>query len=148
MEMEGQRSLRILVVEDNPVNQIVAQRMLTREGHTVVVADNGRHALNALRQARFDVVLMDVQMPELNGYETTLALRERERQTGEHLPVIAMTANAMEGDRERCLAAGMDDYVAKPVQRASLLAALDRACSQATSPLDVLIGELASGLVT
>jgi CheY-like chemotaxis protein len=114
-------SLRILLVEDNPVNQILAQRLLEKQGHTVFVACNGRAALEAVREQAFDLVLMDLQMPEMDGLETTAAIRACEQGTGKRLPIIALTAQALQGDRERCLAAGMDGYLAKPVQCQQLL---------------------------
>jgi CheY-like chemotaxis protein len=115
------RPLHILLAEDNPVNQKLAVSLLRKHGHTVEVANNGREALTALEQEPFDVVLMDVQMPEMDGLEATVAIREREKRTGRHIPVLAMTAYAMKGDRERCLAAGMDGYVAKPIRIQELL---------------------------
>ena len=124
------RALRVLVAEDNAVNRRLAQALLERRGHSVGLASNGREALAALETSRFDVVLMDVQMPELDGLEATAAIRARERESGAHLPIVAMTAHAMKGDRERCLAAGMDDYVAKPVRPAELYAALERAAGR------------------
>jgi two-component system sensor histidine kinase/response regulator len=124
---EARRKLRVLVAEDNAVNQELAVRLLEKQGHTVAVAANGRQALEALEKAApcgFDVVLMDVQMPEMDGFEATAAIRQKEKATGQHLPIVAMTAHVLKGDRERCLAAGMDDYVAKPVQAKELLAAV------------------------
>jgi CheY-like chemotaxis protein len=106
---------RILLVEDNEINQRVACGILRRAGHSVVVADNGRRALEQLDSHRFDLLLMDLQMPDLGGLETTAIIRERDRAAGVHTVIIAMTAHAMSGDRERCLQAGMDDYIAKPV---------------------------------
>ncbi|HYN01902.1 MAG TPA: response regulator, partial [Vicinamibacteria bacterium] len=123
----GGRRLRVLVAEDNAVNQQVAVGMLERAGHEAVVAANGREALALLEKEAFDLVLMDVQMPELDGLETTAAIRERERVRGGHLPIVAVTAHAMKGDAERCLAAGMDGYVAKPLQPRELQAAIARA---------------------
>jgi CheY-like chemotaxis protein len=114
------------LAEDNVVNQTLAVRMLEKRGHRVEVVCTGKAALAALTQHAFDLILMDVQMPELDGLETTAAIRVQERESGGHLPIIAMTAHAMKGDRERCLAAGMDDYVAKPVKAVDLYAAIDR----------------------
>jgi two-component system, sensor histidine kinase and response regulator len=123
---EGQTHLRILLAEDNAVNQLVALRLLEKSGHTVTVAANGRKALEALEKDSYDAILMDVQMPEMNGWEATRAIRARERSTGGHIPIIAMTAHAMKGDDERCFAAGMDDYLTKPIRSEELAAALDR----------------------
>jgi signal transduction histidine kinase len=117
-------SLRILVAEDNPVNQRVALYILQKAGHSTVVVSNGREAVAALTRENFDLVLMDVQMPEMDGFEATHAIREDEQKTGRHIPIIAMTAHAMQGDRERCLEAGMDDYVSKPVQKGELFRAI------------------------
>jgi two-component system, sensor histidine kinase and response regulator len=108
-------SLRILLAEDNRVNQKIALRMLEKRGHHAVLAANGKEALEALAQASFDLVLMDVHMPDMDGIEATIAIREKEKSTGLHQPVVAMTALAMKGDRERCLAAGMDGYLSKPI---------------------------------
>ena len=116
--------LRILLVEDNPINQMVARRMLEKNGYDVAVAENGKEALRALDGQAFDAVLMDVQMPEMDGLEAAAAIRAREQGTDRRLPIIALTAHAMNGDRERCLAAGMDGYVAKPVTSPILLKAL------------------------
>jgi signal transduction histidine kinase/DNA-binding response OmpR family regulator len=116
---------RVLVAEDNVINQKVAVRMLEKLGCRVEVVANGLEAVSAVRVGRFDVVLMDCQMPEMDGFEATAAIRRGEA-AGVRLPIVAMTANVMQGDRERCLAAGMDDYLAKPVTRASLAAVLDR----------------------
>ena len=120
------RPLRILLAEDNPVNQQVAARLLEKRGHRVVIVGDGRAAVEAVKDA-FDVVLMDVQMPELDGLQATAAIRARERARGGHVPIVAMTAHAMEGDRERCLAAGMDGYVTKPVEADRLFEAVETA---------------------
>ena len=110
--------LHILVAEDNSVNQEVAQQMLMKKGYAVTLASNGREAVNLVTEspARFDLILMDIQMPEMDGFQATAAIREIEKASQTHVPVVAMTAHAMKGDRERCLAAGMDEYVSKPVQ--------------------------------
>jgi len=121
------RPLKILLAEDNVINQRVAVGLLSKRGHRVTVANNGLEALAALDQQAFDVVLMDVQMPEMGGFEASAAIRERERRTGGHLRIVAMTAHAMSGDRERCLAAGMDDYLAKPIDPPLLFATLEGA---------------------
>jgi CheY-like chemotaxis protein len=120
------KRLRVLLAEDNAVNQKIAMRVLEKHGHHVTVAADGRQALAALDRAIFDVVLMDVQMPEMDGFEATAAIRGRERETGNHLPIIAMTAHAMPGDRERCIAAGMDSYIAKPLKAAELIELLEK----------------------
>src|SRR6266849_3243890 len=108
--------LRVLLAEDNPVNQLLASRLLEKRGHRVVVAANGREALAAMEKESYDIVLMDIQMPEMDGLEATAAIREKEKGSGIHQPVIAMTAHAMKGDRERCLAGGMDGYLSKPIR--------------------------------
>jgi CheY-like chemotaxis protein/HPt (histidine-containing phosphotransfer) domain-containing protein len=118
------RALRVLLAEDNAVNQMLAVRLLEKGGHKVVVASDGKKAVAALERETYDLVLMDVQMPQLNGFEATAAIRMMERETGKHVPIIAMTAHAMKGDREKCLAAGMDGYVSKPVQAAELFEAI------------------------
>jgi CheY-like chemotaxis protein len=120
----SRRRLRVLVAEDNPVSQRVAARLLEKRGYRVAVARDGREALERLARERFDAVLMDVQMPGMSGMEATTAIRRTEKETGGHLRIIAMTAHAMKGDRERCLAAGMDAYVSKPVRAEELETAL------------------------
>ncbi|HTR35093.1 MAG TPA: response regulator [Bryobacteraceae bacterium] len=119
--------LRILLAEDNQVNFRVAQALLARMGHTVSGASDGRQALQRLREENFDLVLMDVQMPEMDGFDATRAIRSQEQNTGKHLPIIAMTAHAMKGDQDRCREAGMDDYVAKPISVKALADAIVRA---------------------
>jgi two-component system sensor histidine kinase/response regulator len=118
---------RVLLAEDNLVNQRLAVRMLEKIGHQVVVAQTGLEALNSIQSEKFDLVLMDVQMPEMDGFAATREIRRREQGGQEHLPVIAMTAHAMKGDRESCLEAGMDDYLAKPINREELQQAIERA---------------------
>ena len=117
--------LHILLAEDNLVNQRLAFKLLKKRGHIVTIANHGREALARLEKNAFDVVLMDVQMPVMDGFEATAAIREEEKRTGKHLPIIAMTAHAMKGDRDRCLAAGMDGYVAKPIQPQELFEAIE-----------------------
>jgi signal transduction histidine kinase/DNA-binding response OmpR family regulator/ligand-binding sensor domain-containing protein len=122
---ENRRRLRVLVAEDNVVNQQVAQRLIEKRGHAAVVAANGIEAIKALEQQDFDMVLMDVQMPEMDGFEATARIRGGEKATGRHQRIIAMTAHAMKGDRERCLACGMDGYLAKPIRASELNEALE-----------------------
>jgi CheY-like chemotaxis protein len=119
------RESRILLADDSFVNQRLATRLLEKEGHRVVVANNGREAVAAVEEELFDVVLMDIEMPIMSGLEATATIREKEMLSGRHIPIIAMTAHAMKGDRERCLAAGMDGYVSKPIQPQELYDALE-----------------------
>jgi len=121
-----ERRLHVLLAEDNAVNQRLAASLLERRGHKVTIAGNGREAVDAVQQRAFDVVLMDVQMPEMGGFEATAAIRAAEQERGSHLPIIAMTAHAMKGDRERCLAAGMDEYITKPLDPRQLCAVVER----------------------
>ena len=116
----SQRPLRILLVDDKPTNLLITTRLLEREGHQLVPVSDGREAVQAIENGRFDCVLMDVQMPVMNGYEATRAIRTLEKKNGGYTPVIAMTAHALAGDREKCLESGMDDYIAKPVRIADL----------------------------
>jgi two-component system, sensor histidine kinase and response regulator len=118
------RGLQILLAEDNRVNQAIVRRLLNKLGHALVIANNGNEALSLLAQQPFDLVLMDVQMPEMDGFHATERIREIERSTHSHIPIIAMTAHAMKGDRERCLAAGMDGYVSKPINARELETAI------------------------
>ncbi|MBF0509600.1 MAG: response regulator [Deltaproteobacteria bacterium] len=117
---------RILVVEDNPHNSILAEMILTKHGYLVATVETGLKALDLLETESFDLILMDVQMPGMDGLETTSKIREREKTVGRHVPIVAMTACAIEGDKERCLAAGMDDYVAKPIFSGQLIEVIER----------------------
>ena len=132
------RPLSVLLAEDNATNQLLAVTLLEKAGHTVQTAHNGKEALAALASRPFDVVLMDVQMPEMDGFETTAQIREHERATGEHIPIVAMTAHAMKGDRDRCLKAGMDAYVSKPVQSGELYQALAHVAPSDKRPAPVI----------
>ena len=119
-------SLRVLVAEDNEFNAQLMQQLLTRRGHRVVLARTGQETLRFLDAGAYDLLLLDVHMPELDGFQVIRLIRERERGTSAHLPVIAVTARSRREDRERCVAAGMDDYLAKPVGATDLWAAIDR----------------------
>ena len=124
----------ILVVEDNIDNQLVALHLLQKRGYQVVVANNGREALSAVERQRFDLILMDVQMPEMGGLEATAAIRLKEKQGAKRIPIIALTANPVSESREICLAAGMDDYLNKPISRTRLFAALDTQLKKKSRP--------------
>ncbi|HKH87905.1 MAG TPA: response regulator, partial [Acidimicrobiales bacterium] len=119
------RSGRILLVEDNKVNQLVGSKVLENLGYTFTIANNGLEAVDAFQAGTYDAVLMDCQMPEMDGYEATGAIRQIEGSDG-HIPIIAMTAAAMDGDRENCMAAGMDDFITKPVRLEAVSTALER----------------------
>jgi CheY-like chemotaxis protein len=135
-EVVGDRQMavsrRILLAEDNPVNQMLVVRLLEKRGHSVKVAANGREAVAAVENERFDILLMDVQMPEMDGFAATAVIREREKQTGTRLSIIAMTAHAMKGDEERCLAARMDGYIPKPLQPQQLFDLIEKIPATAT----------------
>ncbi|HZI38445.1 MAG TPA: response regulator, partial [Acidimicrobiia bacterium] len=144
-EVVAIRSLHILLAEDNAVNQRVAVTVLERWGHTVEVVETGTAAVDAVEARRFDLVLMDMQMPEMDGFDAIAAIRAKEQGSGRHFPIVAMTAHAMKGDRERCLAAGADGYVAKPFRRADLRQAIAGAVPSAlTEPPAVAAGAAAS----
>ena len=138
LELE-MRPLRILLAEDNAVNQRVAVRLLEKYGHNVTVANHGGEAVKALGAERYDLVFMDVQMPEVDGFEATALIRKMEAGTGRRTPIVAMTAHAMKGDRERCLANGMDDYLSKPIQRADLFRVLKEIADAGESAIETII---------
>jgi CheY-like chemotaxis protein len=123
---EARRRLRVLVAEDNPINQKLAIKILEKRGHLVSVVSNGQEAIDASKEEYFDLILMDVQMPDLDGFEATGRIRNREEEEGGHIPIVAMTAHAMKGDKELCLAAGMDDYVSKPIKVNELFTVIER----------------------
>jgi two-component system sensor histidine kinase/response regulator len=137
------RPLRVLIAEDNLINQRVVTRFLERDGHTTMLASNGQEAVDLFQRHSFDVILMDVQMPEMDGLTATREIRKLERSHGIHTPIIALTAHSVEGDRERCLEAGMDGFVSKPIKIADLRAALAASCEQGRGPT-VLIAESVS----
>jgi CheY-like chemotaxis protein len=126
--------LHVLLAEDNAVDQRLAVRLLEKRGHSVAVASNGREALVALEKEKFDLIFMDVQMPETDGLEATVAIREKEKSTGVHLPIIALTAHAMKGDREQCLTAGMDGYITKPIRPQELDEILEGYLARRSAP--------------
>jgi CheY-like chemotaxis protein len=127
------RKLRVLVAEDNLVNRTLAEHLLQRRGHTPIMVTNGREATEALVGGEIDLVLMDLQMPEMDGFEATAAIRSRERGTGHRTPIVALTAHAMEGDRQRCLDADMDGYISKPIKAVELFEVIDRVMAAATT---------------
>jgi CheY-like chemotaxis protein len=128
------KNLRVLLAEDNAINQTIAVRVLEKCGHAVTVAENGQAAINACATQSFDLILMDIQMPGMDGLEATAAIRKKEISTGAHIPVIAMTAHARKGDRERCLAAGMDGYVSKPIRTIELFSAIESVMQDGSTP--------------
>ena len=131
-------SLRVLLVEDNAVNRLLATRLLENRGHRVVVAENGREALAALENESYDLVFMDVQMPEMDGFEATVAIRGREKTTGKHQPIVALTAHAMKGDQQRCLNAGMDGYLSKPIRPQELDEILENYVARTIEPVKAI----------
>ncbi|MGC2420154.1 MAG: response regulator [Candidatus Acidiferrales bacterium] len=131
---ERRRRLKILLAEDNPVNQILAKRLLEKRGHTIVVVGTGQRAIEILDELPFDLVLMDVEMPDMDGLDAAATIRKREKSTGNRIPIIAMTAHAMPGDRERCIQAGMDSYISKPLQTKQLFAAIEALLPNSMEP--------------
>ena len=125
--------LRILLAEDVPENQVLAAALLARLGHSVVTTSNGREALETYEKEPFDLILMDIQMPVMGGLEATREIRTRERVSGTHIPIVALTAHAMKGDRERYLKGGMDGYVSKPIYREKLCETIERVTSAAAT---------------
>jgi CheY-like chemotaxis protein len=134
---EQQRSLSFLVAEDDRINQRLITRLLEKRGHNVVLAENGRDAVEASEKQRFDVILMDGQMPVMDGFEATKRIRKNEKANGGHTPIIALTALAMKGDEERCLASGMDGYVTKPIKLDELFSVVERVIPGNTQGRDV-----------
>jgi two-component system sensor histidine kinase/response regulator len=126
---EQRQSLSFLVAEDNVVNRRLIARLLEKRGHRVVLAHDGQEALEALEKQHFDIVLMDGQMPEMDGFEATKQIREKEKKSGAHLPIIALTALAMQGDQDRCVASGMDGYVSKPIKLEELFSVIEKVVS-------------------
>ncbi len=146
-----QRQLKILLAEDSLVNQKLAVGLLNQAGHQILVANDGKEAVAATAAQDFDLVLMDVQMPEMDGLEATRRIREREQQTGKHLPIVAITAHAMKGDRERCLAAGMDNYISKPIRPDELYRVIGEVVGvegAASQPTEVVANATASGVAS
>jgi CheY-like chemotaxis protein len=131
---------RILIAEDNLVNQRVAIYMLEKQGHQVKGVMNGEEALDALEKGNFELILMDVQMPKMDGFKATQLIRRKEQETGLHIPIIAMTAHAMKGDREKCLEVGMDEYLSKPLNAKQLTETIARVMSQ-QPPYEVDLSE-------
>jgi CheY-like chemotaxis protein len=131
--MRAAQKLRVLVAEDNAVNRKLTEHLLTRRGHEAVLVTNGREAVEHIASG-FDLVLMDLQMPEMDGFEATSAIRAAERGSGSRMPIIALTAHAMEGDRQRCLDADMDGYVSKPIKAVELFEVIDRVMAASVKP--------------
>jgi CheY-like chemotaxis protein len=139
---ESRRKLRVLLAEDNPINQKLGVRLLEKHGYSVTVANDGGEAVAAVKNAEFDLVLMDVQMPNMSGLEATAAIRALERGTGRRLPIVAMTARAMKGDEERCLEAGMDGYLAKPIQPDHMMDVIERITSPVNEAAESVLSDV------
>jgi two-component system, sensor histidine kinase and response regulator len=131
---EDKHRIRILLAEDNAINQILAVRLLEKHGYSVTVVPDGQAALQALQTGEFALVLMDIQMPGMDGFQATAAIREREKLTGGRIPIVAMTAHALVGDQERCLASGMDGYVSKPFRTSELFATIEKMLGDKPKP--------------
>jgi len=131
---EEMHRIRILLAEDNVINQTLAVRLLEKHGYSVTVAPDGQAAVGAFQTGVFDLVLMDIQMPGMDGFEATAAIREREKLTGGHIPIVAMTAHALVGDQQKCLASGMDGYVSKPIRTSELFATIERMLGDKLKP--------------
>ncbi len=129
---EAKNRLHILLAEDNPVNQTLAVRLLEKRGYSVTVAADGNAAVAAFQKEPFDLVLMDIQMPGMDGFEATAAIRKIEKETGVHIPIAAMTAYALKGDQEKCLASGMDAYISKPIRTSELFGTIEKLVGNAT----------------
>lgn len=117
--------LRILIAEDNKINQLVARKILEREGHIISLVNNGQEAIEKSAEQTFDIIFMDIHMPELNGWEATDVIRKREKNTGQRVPIIALTGSSMQEDKTKCLNAGMDDFITKPFSRGKLLQTIE-----------------------
>lgn len=137
---QHERSLDVLLAEDSHVNQKLAIALLEKWGHKITVAENGRKAVDLWAAGNYDIILMDIQMPELDGHDATRKIREKEQQTGDHIPIMAMTAHALKGDEERCLASGMDEYISKPIRAPILFEKLSTLCDVAVSENEEEIG--------
>jgi two-component system sensor histidine kinase/response regulator len=131
---EDKRRAHILVAEDNAVNQTLVRRLLEKRGYLVTVANDGRAAFEAFQAEAFDLVLMDLQMPEMDGFEATAAIREREKHIGGHIPIVAITAHASEGDQEKCLVSGMDGFTTKPIRTSELFAVIEKILGDIPKP--------------
>ena len=146
LEDRPKQRLKILLAEDNLINQKFTVKLLENQGHSVLVAGNGQEALKLLEDHALDLVFMDVQMPVMDGFEATLIIREREKSSGRHLPIMAITAHALKEDRERCLEAGMDDYISKPVKVPELMGIIQQVISVAPKDKIKPVGQSAAGL--